>query len=341
MAEQEQKCPECKKGAPDWMVTFSDLMSLLLTFFVLLLSMSTISEPKYEDAAESLQQAFTSTKIIGSVPKVPFTIDQPEPANKRVQVDNEERDENLSDLHSETKTQEKENDFQDQNQIEMVEIVEQLIQQNIAEEVDSGIAELEQQQNRVLIRFPAEATFESGSANIKPKMLRVLTGLAEALKELKVKAVINGHTDDDPIRTAQFRSNWDLSSARAGSVAMVFQDYGEFLSNEIEIIGHADGQPIVPNDSRENKEKNRRIELFVEPYDEGFTPQLFLDVIDASKPVDPNAGLESNRKDKYLDSTDGKEIQKDTLSAEEKDSIEAKQKIEYILDKIKNFNKGK
>lgn len=341
MAEQEQKCPECKKGAPDWMVTFSDLMSLLLTFFVLLLSMSTISEPKYEDAAESLQQAFTSTKIIGSVPKVPFTIDQPEPANKRVQVDNEERDENLSDLHSETKTQEKEADFQDQNQIEMVEIVEQLIQQNIAEEVDSGIAEIEQQQNRVLIRFPAEATFESGSADIKPKMLQVLTGLAVALKELNVKAVINGHTDDDPIKTAKFRSNWDLSSARAGSVAMVFQDYGEFLSNEIEIIGHADGKPIVPNDTRENKEKNRRIELFVEPYDEGFTPQLFIDVIDASKPVDPNAGLESNRKDKYLDSTDGKEIKKDTLTEEQKDSIEAKNKIDNILDKIKNFNKGK
>lgn len=336
MAEEEVKCPECKKGAPDWMVTFSDLMSLLLTFFVLLLSMSTISEPKYEDAAESLQQAFTSTKIIGSVPKVPFTIDQPEPANKKVQVDNDERDENLSDLHSETKK------FDDQSKIEMVEIVEQLIQENIAKEVDSGIAEIEQQQNRVLIRFPAEATFDKGSANIKPKMMKVLVGLAEALKELNVKAVINGHTDDDPISTAQFRSNWDLSSARAGSVAMVFQDNGEFASNEIEIIGHADGKPIAPNDSPENKEKNRRIELFVEPYDESFTPQVFQDVIDASKPVDPNADLERNRRDELapLDADSPKMEKKDTLTTEQKDSVEAQKKIDNILDKIKNFNKG-
>jgi len=336
MAEEELQCPECKKGAPDWMVTFSDLMSLLLTFFVLLLSMSTVSDPKYEEAAESLKQAFTSTKIIGSTPKVPVAIEQTDPANKRVQVDNDERDESLSDLHSETKK------FDDQSKIEMVEIVEKLIQENIAEEVDSGIAEIEQQQSRVLIRFPAEATFESGSAVIKPKMLKVLKGLSDALKELDVKAVINGHTDDDPISTAQFRSNWDLSSARAGSVAMVFQEFGKFSSQSIEIIGHADGKPIVPNDTRENKEKNRRIELFVEPHDESFTPQVFQDVIDASKPVDPNTDLERNKRDELapLDLDKPKVEKKDTLTEDQKDSVEAQKKIDNILNKIKNFNKG-
>jgi chemotaxis protein MotB len=329
MAEQEPDCPKCKKGAPDWMVTFSDLMTLLLTFFVILLSMSEISEPKFEEASSSIREALTGNYILGKPQRDLVVVKLLDEANEKIEVKEDDASEDK--LKSESqKEKDHDEDEKEQQKIKYAEIIEEIIQEQLQREVDFGIAEIENKQNRILIRFPAEATFESGSADIKPIMKPVIDTLASALSGLNVRALINGHTDDVPIRTSQFRNNWDLSAARAASVAMEFENYGGFASSEIEILGHADGDPLVPNISPQNREKNRRIELFIEPYDPEFDESIFNNVIEETLPDYFNSKTITE-----IDSTTNKPKSQEQIKKE----VEKKKEswIDNTLDRIKNF----
>lgn len=322
----EPECPPCKKGAPDWMVTFSDLMTLLMTFFVIMLSMSTIADPKFEQANESIKQAFSGIYIFGQPTKNIISIMELDPANNKVEVKEDEESEDL------TKTKEQEKTEDQKHQAQIVNVLEEVVQELLNVEVDSGVAEVENKQERLLIRFPAEATFESGSADLKPAMEKVIITLADSLRDLDLSFVVNGHTDDVPISSGKFRSNWDLSGSRASSVAHVFELYGNFRSSQIEIIGHSDGEPLVPNDSRENRERNRRIEVFIEPGKSAINSKLFDDVLEVtgydttSYQVKPKA--DSIKKEQKKDS-----VKIDVKSKEEKQ----KNKIDQIKDKIRNF----
>lgn len=325
----EQECPPCKKGAPDWMVTFSDLMTLLMTFFVIMLSMSTITDPKFEQAVESIKQAFSGEFIFGQPTKNIISITELDPASKKVEVKEQEEDDDL------TNTKEQENIEKEKYKFEMLEVIEEVVQDMMNKEVDSGVAEIEKQQERVLIRFPAEATFLSGSADLKPQMEKVLTTLADSLRGLNLSFVVNGHTDDVPINSLKFRSNWDLSGARAASVASVFQMYGGFNTTQLEIVGHADGEPLVPNDSKENRERNRRIEVFIEPGTENIDTKVFNDVLEVTG-YDTTAYQIKRKADSI-----SKEADKiDTLNKQKKDSIkkvDKQNRIENIKDKIRKF----
>lgn len=323
MAE-EKDCPECKKGAPDWMVTFSDLMTLLLTFFVILLSISTISDPKFQEAAESLHQAFSGVYILGQPTRKIVSIEDLEPVHQKIEVKEQEKNDDL------TSTKEQEYTEQEKFKFQIVQALEEMIQEMMNIEVDKGVAEVENKQDRLLIRFPAEATFESGSADLKPAMEKVLITLADSLRGLDLTFVVNGHTDDVPINSAKFRSNWDLSGARASSVAHVIELYGDFPSTNLEVVGHADGKPLLPNDSKENRERNRRIEVYIEPGIENIESQLFDNILEVTG-YDTTA-YQVTPKD-IIDTTE-KTIDTNNIEKEK-----PKSKIDEIKDKIRNFGR--
>lgn len=324
MAE-EQDCPPCKKGAPDWMVTFSDLMTLLLTFFVILLSISTVSDPKFQEAAESLHEAFSGVYVLGQPTKNIITIDDLEPVNQKIEVKEQDRSDDL------TATKEQEYTEQEKFKFQIVQALEEMIQELINIEVDKGVAEVENKQDKILIRFPAEATFESGSSDLKPAMEKVIIALADSLRNLDLTFVVNGHTDDVPINSLKYRSNWDLSGARASSVAYIFELYGSFPSSNIEVVGHSDGNPIVPNDSKENRERNRRIEVYIEPGTDNIEPELFDEILEVTGYDTTAYQVKPN---KVKDSTKKKN---DTSKVKEKEKVEEKSKIDQIKDKIRLF----
>lgn len=120
----------------------------------------------------------------------------------------------------------------------------------------------------IKLTIASDQTFESGEADIKPIIESKLIRMSETLMRKDKDAFnglmveIHGHTDNQPIENYRFRSNWDLSSARASSVANIFMDSG-LLSKNIKVIGFADGQPIVQNNSTVNRAKNRRVEIFI------------------------------------------------------------------------------
>jgi chemotaxis protein MotB len=137
------------------------------------------------------------------------------------------------------------------------------LKQELASAIGDGLLEVEGFNDRVLIRIRERGSFGSGKANLKPEFEPILLQIAEVLNQRDGQFIISGHTDDIPIETQQFRSNWDLSAKRAATVVHFFIQKGDIDPERMEIRAHSDNQPLVPNDSWENRATNRRVEISV------------------------------------------------------------------------------
>lgn len=137
------------------------------------------------------------------------------------------------------------------------------LQEELASAIGDGLIEVEAFADRVLIRIREKGSFGSGKANLKPSFEPILEQIASVLNLRDGQFIISGHTDDIPIETKQFRSNWDLSAKRAATVVHFFIQRGDIDPERMEIRAHSDNQPLVPNDSWENRAQNRRVEISV------------------------------------------------------------------------------
>jgi len=226
MARGKRVQEEAGGGAPGWMVTYGDMMSLLLTFFVLLISFSTVHQEDFERAVASLKGA------LGVLPKHRTLLDFREPIPEmRVQR------------------------FRD-------------VAAKIAEYI-----RVHGREKDINVQFTAEGLkltmqnpvlFDTGEDALKPEAVPVLTDIAGLLSELSDNFIsIQGHTDNVPIRTARFPSNLELSAARAISVARFLMDRGGIDPKNVSVVGYSENLAIAPNDSPENRAKNRRVEIHV------------------------------------------------------------------------------
>ncbi|MEZ5510810.1 MAG: OmpA family protein [Gammaproteobacteria bacterium] len=140
-----------------------------------------------------------------------------------------------------------------------------------------------------MIRVKEQGSFPSGSATLRPTFIPIMDKIREAIKEIPGDYSVEGHTDDVPISTARFRSNWELSSARAVSVAHELMQNGEIDPSKFVVKGFGEVKPMVPNDTEDNRARNRRVEIVIEqgnedekylsgeeklPDDPEFTPDL-------------------------------------------------------------------
>ena len=231
MAKQ-QKCPECPAGLPGWLQTFGDLMSLLLCFFVLLLSFSTMKKEDFEKAVGSLQGA------LGVLPGEPILSSPIKLHVPIVRGDLTEARPTLKDAKSELEEQ-----VEAEGQQQNVEIIES----------EDGLT----------IRIKDNAVFSSGDAEIKRNILPLLNKIGGVLARLPNTIEIGGHTDDLPIQNDRFPNNHWLSSARALGVLDVFQNEVGIAAERMTAIGHGEFKPIVDNDTGENRALNRRVEIKV------------------------------------------------------------------------------
>lgn len=119
--------------------------------------------------------------------------------------------------------------------------------------------------NRMVVELPEGILFDSGKADLKDEGKLALTEVANVLRDIKERDFqVAGHTDNVPIRTHRFRSNWDLSAARSVNVAQFIIDKG-VESNRLSVAGYADTQPVAPNDTAGGRQQNRRIEIVLVP----------------------------------------------------------------------------
>ena len=268
MSEQKD-CPVCEEGLPPWLATFADLMSLLMCFFVLLLSFAEMDVLKYKQVAGAMKLAFGVQRDVKAteIPKGTSVIAQQYSPGKPIEVTPLEimREKTTDD----TKTNLDFTDSTSRNDQSLAEAeamakeeAEQL-REELASASGDGLIEIEAFNDRVLIRIREKGSFGSGKADLKPAFRPILQQIAAVLRQRDGHFIIAGHTDDIPIETQQFRSNWDLSAKRAATVVHFFIQFGEIDPERMEIRAHSDNQPLVPNDSWDNRAQNRRVEISV------------------------------------------------------------------------------
>lgn len=257
-AEHEPK--EEKSGAPAWVITLADLMSLLMSFFVLLLSFSEMDLQKYKQVAGSMKFAFGVQREIHvkeppkgtSIIAQEFSPGRPRPTPWD-EIRQDTIDENKQTL-----------DF---DEVRIRDVEEELaeLRAMFQPEIEQGLIVLERIGEQIIIRIQEKGSFPSGRATFSREFKPVLDKIRIALKRIDGKIVVAGHTDDLPIHTSRFRSNWELSTARAVSVVHYLLATNELAPARFVLEGHADTQPLVPNDTEDNRALNRRIEITIIP----------------------------------------------------------------------------
>ena len=355
--EKKEECPTCEVGAPAWMATFADMATLLMAFFVLILSFASVNVPKFEQIAGSLSLAFGVARIIPKVsipmaetiiasdftpseaaptviPNVTQTVEdstlqyvkqrtETEDGPKDVQADYQQV---LEAMANEIETGQVEVKIQGQEivielkdafstneagaeglapggrinqetldiakavtdlqrQIETSVAVKrqtsgdlnaegtsneasskfETIKMALSEQISQGLAEVEQDGDKVIIRLGQQDSFASGSANLQTGFTQTLTDVGNAVSATGGLVRVEGHTDNIPVAFSErFRSNWDLSSARSAAVANFLLDNSSLEAGRVTITGLADSDPIADNGTAAGRAQNRRIEVIVD-----------------------------------------------------------------------------
>lgn len=231
MAEDEPKKQKCKAGAPGWMCTFADMMSLLLCFFVLILSFASLDQPSFNKAAGSLKEAFGLQREI-------LVLD---PSGSPDMITREFPSIPLS--------------------------LEVDIKEIFAEELSAGLVEVEQEDAQSLtVRIKDSLAYESGKAEIRGEFKSLLDRLGKVIVDMDATIIVSGHTDNVVLKKeSSFRSNWGLSAARAVGVVEFWSEKHKVPPNRLSAVGYADGQPIAGNDTEEGRARNRRVEFKIRP----------------------------------------------------------------------------
>lgn len=365
---QPEECPPCKGGAPAWMATFADMATLLMAFFVLLLSFAETEVPKFKQISGSLKAAFGIEKI---VPKITVPMARsllveeftPAVAERSVIDKKEQQSDDVRSEFIEKKTEEGEYDEETQLKFQqvqdalreeinkgmaevriedgqiMVDMVEQAsaggmqddqgtrkggpvaqevidmtakisavqaqineeisvhlrdkaqgsasggrsdgrssnantansmskfqrLRADLSQEIANGLAEVEKQGDKIIVRLANQGSFDSGSATLKRSFNGTLNKLGAALSQYSGSVLIEGHTDNVPVAFSErFKSNWDLSASRAAAVADYMLTATPLEGGEVMIKGYADSKPIDSNDTPLGRANNRRIEVIVD-----------------------------------------------------------------------------
>jgi len=234
MSRRQRGEPQ-SSGAPAWMTTFSDMVTLLLTFFILLFSMSNVDAKKFESANNSLQSVFSGTSQSGileggtSTSKA-FTGDE------------------FSDLSG-----------IDENTKKMYDQVKGYVDKQGLE------AEVSVSANRdgVFVDIKELILFEPGEASIKPEGKQILDNLEGLFLQFENKIVVEGHTDNVPTGTTAYPTNWELSTDRAVNVVRYLSEVKKIRGNRLAAIGYGEFRPMAGNDTVQNRALNRRVNLLI------------------------------------------------------------------------------
>lgn len=242
MSRRRKKERGNEGGSASWMTTFSDLMSLLLTFFILLFSMSNVSGDKFNQVAYSLSNSLLGggDGIMDGV-IVPF------------------EDENTGTNETAVPVRELDTMGMDPELIEMYNRVINFVEQNGIEDKVLISAD----PNGVYVNVSNAILFGKESASISREGRSVLKSVGKLLNQLDNKVVIEGHTDNIPNAYGQYATNWELSVSRAVAVLRYLNEKERVHATRLSAVGFGEHQPLAPNDSEENRARNRRVNIVV------------------------------------------------------------------------------
>lgn len=231
-------------GAPKWMVTYSDMVTLILVFFILLFSMSQIDLAKFEAISESFRNRNILDFNSSAVP-----MDQPTESTNEF-----DKPEQLPGFTDEDREVEEEDSLDI-----LLADVEKFLDANDLNDVITA----NRTERGVVLVLQESILFDPGEAEIIESGKPFLEKIGILLLELPNSVKVEGHTDSKPMSSFRFPSNWELSGARASSVIRYLLDEYDFNMSRFSLAGFGETKPVVPNDSPENMKKNRRVEIII------------------------------------------------------------------------------
>ncbi len=234
-----------KKGLPPWMATFSDLCTLLLTFFVLLLTFANLDLKKFQDMLGSVKQAFgVQVKERGQF--------QPVKPKARPVVEHQRRH-IMTQFAPTTSAQDAQAAAEASQMARRIRDMSEKDGLGNAVDITAGT-------RGVRMRVKGALLFEPGQAEIKSGANKLLVNVAKVMDKFHFYLTVEGHTDATPIHTAQFPSNWELSAARASAVLRYLTRLG-VPQTRMSAVGYASNYPLASNDTEEGRNQNRRVEF--------------------------------------------------------------------------------
>ncbi len=252
-----KKKKEKKENSERWLLTYSDLITLLMIFFVMLYSISNVSQAKYEELSQSLSEAFgTSGKSVdGSIiPKGAGFLD----GGTGLSSDN-----NLADGESMTEGTVEGDTIKEGGGISRDDFIE--MRSSLYKAIkDSDLKDklhITIEEKGMVISLPNDILFDSGEADVKPEMKPVLDQIAELLNSIDSPIQVEGYTDNVPVNNSKYRSNWQLSAERAANVVQYLVDNYKIKPERLVAIGYGEYKPVASNETAEGRMKNRRISI--------------------------------------------------------------------------------
>lgn len=223
-----------------WLIPYSDMLTLLLALFVVLFAMSQIDQVKFQQMRRALDTVFSGGSGIMPDNTTLIDIETGQTSQAEVGTPNDFMTEDLT-LHK----------------------YKVMLDNYFKEEgLDHVITNIVTEQG-LKITIQEVASFDSGRANLRPEFLSVLKNIATVLQELNNNIQVSGHTDDRPIHTAEFPSNWELSVGRSMNVMKYMVNNSTIKPERFTIVGNGEYRPITTNTTEEGRAANRRVELLV------------------------------------------------------------------------------
>jgi chemotaxis protein MotB len=224
-----------------WLVSYADFITLLFAFFVVLFSAGQADKKKQRQMSTSIQQAFSQNGIFDVHSKLPPLTDAAgaTPSDGAAPLALPMPDQQGGMMK-----------------------VKQHVSDAAGKEIGKGTVAVQEGKDGLTISLKEAGFFESGSAEVRPEGVAVLDRIAAALPEGKLR--VEGHTDDVPIATERFASNWELSSARASTIARLLLKHVNVSPSRMSVAGYAEFHPVADNSTAEGRAKNRRVDVVVE-----------------------------------------------------------------------------
>ena len=279
---EESAAKKQDAGIPAWVMTFADLMSLLLAFFVLLFSFSEMDKAVYKELAGSMKDAFGVQREIKA--KEPpkglnivareFSPGKPEstPFNEVRQITSQEFHEfpvftdpaEKGQESGDSKHMSTEDDKEALEQLNRIKTDSELISKALTDEISKGLIDLEVEEQRIILRIREKGSFQSGSANLIKPFSSITKKISKVFRDFDGVIIVSGHTDNYPIHTDRFRSNWELSASRAVSVIHQLSKDSILREKRFELAAYGETQPVDTNRTVKGRSKNRRVEIMMD-----------------------------------------------------------------------------
>jgi len=244
--------PATHENHERWLVSYADFITLLFAFFVVMFASSQTDKARAKQVSEAVQKALENGRSVGLPPSVAKilggTVDEKGVGNAM--------------MRGPGGAQRSEKEAPPEKVLELIPSLRRL-NRELEEEVRDGKLELKLEPRGLVVSLHQSAFFPSGADAIDPATYSTISKVAEVIRGLPNPIQIEGHTDSVPIHNARFRSNWDLSSARAISMLQLLCGRFELPESRFSVVGRADTVPVESNESEQGRQRNRRIDIII------------------------------------------------------------------------------